>query len=237
MARPMSACGPKFGSSNQPRLTPPKMEPMLKKLDAIAGMPNTLFAFSMPMTNAAIDTMMMNGNMMRVRSAVSAAFAGLKPGASRPTSCGEKIMPATQIDPSTTKVSVATLFASSQAAASPLRAMVLLKVVTNAVDRAPSANKSRSRLGMRNAAVNASMAPPPPNNAAQICSRASPSTRLHITARPMIPAAFVFKRSVAGLDATASAVRDVASGGVVVPELMIGRCLEFRLVYRLMRQP
>jgi len=47
-------------------------------------------------------------------------------------------MPATQIEPNTMSVSVATLFASLQAAASPLRAMVLLNVVTNAVDSAPS---------------------------------------------------------------------------------------------------
>ena len=85
-------------------------------------------------------------------------------------------MPSTQIALSTIAVSVATLSASRQAAASPPRAMVLLKVVTKAVDSAPSANRSRSRLGMRNAAVKASMAPPPPNSAAQICSRANPST-------------------------------------------------------------
>src|SRR4029077_19246561 len=93
------------------------------------------------------------------------------------------------------------------------RAMVLVNVVTNAVDSAPSANRSRNRFGMRNAAVNASMAPPPPNKAAQTCSRTSPSTRLHITARPMIPAALVFSRSVRG---------DVGP----VAELMSDRCSE-----------
>ena len=105
-------------------------------------------------------------------------------------------MPATHNAPSTRTVSVATLLASRQAAPSPSRAMVLLKVVTKAVESAPSANRSRSRFGMRNATVKASIMPPPPNNAAQICSRPSPSNRLHITARPMIPAALVFRRSV-----------------------------------------
>ena len=68
--------------------------------------------------------------------------------------------------PSTSTVSVATLFASRHAAASPSRAMVLLNVVTNAVDSAPSANRSRNRFGMRNAAVKSSMAAAP-NSAAQ----------------------------------------------------------------------
>ncbi len=105
-------------------------------------------------------------------------------------------MPAAHRMPRTTAVNVATLFASRHAASSPPRAMVLLNVVTNAVDNAPSANRSRSRFGMRNAAVNASIAPPPPNRAAKTCSRARPSKRLHITASPMIPAALVFSFSV-----------------------------------------
>ncbi len=104
-------------------------------------------------------------------------------------------MPAIEISPKLKAVMVATLFARRQAASSPPRAMVLLKVVTNAVDSAPSANKSRSRLGMRNATVKASSARPPPNRAANINSRARPSTRLHITAKPMMPAALVFRRS------------------------------------------
>ena len=161
-------------------------------------MPNTFLALSMPMTSAASETSRMNGNMMRVSVTVSAALAGLKPGASVATSCGENTMPSTHIAPRTTAAMVAILLASRQAAASLLRAAVLLKVATKAVDSAPSANRSRSRLGMRNAAVNASMAPPPPNSAAQTCSRMSPSTRLHMTARPMTPAARVLSRSALG---------------------------------------
>ena len=158
-------------------------------------MPNTFLAFSMPITSAASDTSRMKGNMMRVSVTVSAALAGLKPGANSATSCGENTIPTRQIADSATAVSVATLFASRHAASSPPRAMVLLKVVTNAVDSAPSANRSRSRLGMRNAAVKASITAPPPNNAAAMVSRASPSTRLHMTARPMTLAARVLRRS------------------------------------------
>ncbi len=172
------------------------MDPILKKLDAIAGMPKTFLAFSMPITRAASDTSRMKGNMMRVRCAVSAALSASNPGANIATSESEKTMPAMEISPKLKAVSVATLFASRHAASSPPRAMVLLKVVTNAVDSAPSANKSRSRLGMRKATVKASSASPPPNRAANINSRARPSTRLHITANPMIPAALVFSRSV-----------------------------------------
>src|ERR1700688_1034032 len=222
IARPINARGPKTGSIHAPRVTPPTMDPILKKLDAIAGIPKTLFAFNIPMTKAAMDTMTMNGNMIRVSCAVRAAFSGPNPGANSPTSCDENSMPATHIEPKTTRVNVATLFASRHAAASSLRAMVLLNVVTNAVDSAPSANRSRNRFGMRNAAVNASIAPPPPNKAAQTCSRTRPSTRLHITARPMIPAALVFSRSERG---------DVGS----VPELMSGRCVEETLVYRVVK--
>src|ERR1700678_3715859 len=73
--------------------------------------------------------------------------------------------------------------------------MVLVKVVTKAVDSAPSANRSRNRLGMRKATVKVSISAPP-NSAPQIASRASPSRRLHSTASVMIPAALVFRRSV-----------------------------------------
>jgi len=167
----------------------------LKKLEASAGMPKILRAFSIPMTSAASDTMRMKGNMMRVSSTASAALAGLNPGANAATSCGENTMPAMQISDSTTAVSVATLFARRQAASWPPRATVLLKVVTKAVDRAPSANRSRSRLGMRKAAVKASISAPPPNSAAYTCSRTSPRIRLQSTARLTTPAARVLRRS------------------------------------------
>src|SRR5271154_3583046 len=90
--------------------------------------------------------------------------------------------------------------------------MVFEKVVTKAVDSAPSANKSRSRFGMRNATVKASIAAPPPNNAAQMSSRASPSTRLHMTASPITPAALVFNRSARESGAMTSSATSEGSG-------------------------
>ena len=54
------------------------MDPALKKLEAMAGLPKMLFAFSMPMTSAARDTRRMKGNMMRVSSAVNRAFSGIE---------------------------------------------------------------------------------------------------------------------------------------------------------------
>ena len=62
------------------------MEPALKKLDAMAGLPKMLFAFSMPMTSAASDTRRMKGNMMRVSSAVSPPSPHRSPGAMNATS-------------------------------------------------------------------------------------------------------------------------------------------------------
>ena len=67
-------------------------------------------------------------------------------------------------------------------------ARVLVKVGTNAALIAPSANRSRSRLGMRNATLYASMAAPAPKNEATTCSRTTPRMRLVIVAsRPTRP--------------------------------------------------
>src|SRR5882762_2285219 len=187
------------------------IDPRLKKLEAIARMPNTLRAFSMPSTSAASDTSRMNGYMTRVRVTVSAALPGSKPGASAATSQGAVMTPSTVMALRKTAVRVATLSASRQAAASFSSAAVRVNTVTNAVDSAPSANRSRSRLGMRKAMVNASMTRPPPNSAAKICSRARPSTRLQSTASPTTPAARVFSRS---------ARLSAAGGPAVSPEGM-----------------
>src|SRR6202020_2921429 len=136
--------------------------------------------------------------------------------------------------PSTTAVSVATLLARRHAASLPPRAMVLLKVVTKAVDSAPSANRSRSRFGMRKAAVKASIAMPPPNSAAKICSRKSPSSRLHITARPMMPAALVFRRLLRSSVAIAAAVLEpeffIAGGRVTKIRSLSDRLPVYRVL-------
>ena len=72
-ASPNNARVPKCGSSHQPIATPPRMEPMLKNVDAIAGQPNTSFALSIPMASAASETMRMNGNITAVSIAVVCA--------------------------------------------------------------------------------------------------------------------------------------------------------------------
>ena len=86
MARPIRARGPKCGSIHAPKVTPPMIDPILKKLEAMAGLPNTFFEFSIPITSAARDTSKMNGNMMRVSWAVRAALSASKPGARALTS-------------------------------------------------------------------------------------------------------------------------------------------------------
>ena len=79
---------------------------------------------------------------------------------------------------------------SRQAASRPRSVSVRVNVGTKAAVIAPSANRSRSRLGMRNATLKASIAGPvlAPNTAASTISRTRPSTRLVIVATPMRPA-------------------------------------------------
>ena len=94
-----------------------------------------------------------------------------------------------------TVVSVATLEASFHADPSPSFAIRCENTVTNAVERAPSAKRSRSKLGTRKAVIKASMPPPAPKSPAKITSLIRPSTRLSIIAPETIPAALVFSRS------------------------------------------
>jgi hypothetical protein len=76
----------------------------LKKLDAMAGLPKMLFAFSTPITSAASETSRMKGNMICVSSAVRFALTRSKPGASTATSWRENTMPSTHSAPSTSTV-------------------------------------------------------------------------------------------------------------------------------------
>jgi hypothetical protein len=68
------------------------------------------------------------------------------------------------------------------------------KVVTNAVESAPSANRSRSMLGARNAVRNASMFLLAPKSDAKTTSRSNPRMRLHKIAIPTTPVARVLTR-------------------------------------------
>ena len=92
---------------------------------------------------------------------------------------------------------------SRQAASRPSRSSVRLKVGTKAAVIAPSANRSRTRLGRRNATLKASIWWLAPNACASTCSRTSPRTRLAIVALPARPAARV-REGPGGVTATSS---------------------------------
>src|SRR5205823_3707934 len=175
----------------------------------MAGGPKTCLALSMPITNAASETSNMNGHMMRVSKIVSAVLSGDQlHHVKRSTSCGANTMPSSVTTLMKTAVSVATLFARRHADSSPSTAIFFENVVMNAVDNAPSANKSRSRFGNRNAIKNASRFFPAPKRPANTISRINPSRRLDRIAMPTTPAARVLPRrsstAVIGEQRTAS---------------------------------
>src|SRR5439155_18691830 len=161
----------------------------------MAGGPKTCLALSTPITNAASDTSNMNGHMIGVSKIVSAVLSGDQlHHVKRSTSCGANTMPSSVTMLMKTAVSVATLLARRHADSSPSTAIFFEKVVMNAVDSAPSANKSRSRFGNRNAIKNASRFFPAPKRPANTVSRINPSTRLDRIAMATTPAARVLPR-------------------------------------------
>src|SRR5439155_15692060 len=96
----------------------------------MAGGPNTYFAFSIPITNAASDTMSMNGHMIRVSEIVSSVLSGDQlPHVNRSTSCRANMMPSSVIALMNTAVSVAILFARRHADWSPSTAIFFENVV------------------------------------------------------------------------------------------------------------
>ena len=102
---------------------------------------------------------------------------GAKPEASSQTRTGAAAMPTTQVASSAQASTVATASTSARVAASPSLARVAASSGTKACENAPSANSRRSRLGMRKAIWNASIAAEVPNKAAPICSRTRPVMR------------------------------------------------------------
>jgi len=159
---------------------------------------------------AASDTIRMKGNMMRVSVTVSAALAGSNPGARVATSCGENTIRARRSRSGDRCQGCHLVGQPPGRGVAAARDGLAERRHEGGRQRA-FANRSRSRLGMRNAAVNASMAPPPPNSAAQICSRARPSNRLHMTATPMSPRPGV-EPFRAAVDLQRRADRHVAAG-------------------------
>ena len=172
------------------------MEPILKKLEARAGTVKRFVAFSIPITRAASETIRMKGYIILVSSIVRAAFSAGKPGARKPMNSAAKITPSNETRLIKIVVSVAILEASFHAEFSPSVAIRWENTVTKAVERAPSAKRSRSRLGARKAVKKASMPRPAPKSPAKMSSRSSPRTRLSMTAPATTPAARVFKPSL-----------------------------------------
>ena len=155
-------------------------------------------ALSIPITSAASETSRMKGYMICVSWIVRAAFSAGKPGARKPMNGAANITPRRVRRLMKTVVRVAILEASFQADASPSVAIRWEKTVTKAVERAPSAKRSRNKLGALKAVRKASIPLPAPKSPAKINSRASPRTRLSITAPATIPAALVFNASLGG---------------------------------------
>ena len=75
------------------------------------------------------------------------------------------------------KRSVFTLLARRKAESLPSLASFCEKVVTKAVERAPSAKRSRRRLGIRKAAIRASSSRPAPRKVLRRISRTRPRMR------------------------------------------------------------
>src|SRR5438309_3160892 len=141
----------------------------------------------------------MNGHIILVSQMVSSVLSGGQlHHVSRSTSCGAKTMPRSVTTLIKTAVSVATLLASRQADSSPSVAIFPENVVIKAVERAPSANKSRNKFGSRKAIKKASRYFPAPKSPAKICSRMSPRIRLDKIATPTTPVARVLTRRFSG---------------------------------------
>src|SRR3954469_17827826 len=111
-----------------------------------------------------------------------------------------------------TTVRVATLLARRHAESSPSVAIFFENVVMNAVERAPSANRSRNMLGTRNAIRKASRFFPAPKRAAKSTSRMRPRTRLERMAMPTTPVARVLTRLFAGIAASFTDATEQCSG-------------------------
>ena len=133
--------------------------------------------------------------MICVSRIVNAASCGANPGARTSINCLAKTIPSTLTKLMNTPASVIIFEASTHADASPSFLILWEKTVTKAVESAPSAKRSRRRLGARNA-IRKSPIDAVPKSELKSTSRTRPSTRLHITATAMIPLALVLSFSL-----------------------------------------
>ena len=189
------------------------IEPRLKKLEAMAGLPKTLFAFSIPMTSAASETRRMNGNMIRVSEAVQLRLDDIEARSEQRDQLAREHhadgADAAEHDHGQRRHLVRQPPGGSVALARD----GLAECGDEGGRQRPLGEQIAQQVwnakGHRECIHRAE---PPPNKAAQICSRNKPSTRLHITARPMMPAALVLRRSVRVSGAMTSAATSEGSG-------------------------
>ena len=156
---PRCARCPGAGPARAPAQFRNATEPTLNNVEARAGTPNWLHAFSMPMACAASATSSRNGNMMRVMVMASSNFPGIGGRPSRRQKRDQRranATPSAHTAPTTRITAVPTRLASSAASLRPLVARYCEKVGTNAEESAPSANRSRVRFGIRKPSENAS---------------------------------------------------------------------------------
>ena len=127
---------------------------MLNTVEAEAGMPKMKREFSIPITAAASETKRMNGNITRVRLTASSNLPGTlwKPKLVTSTISGAPMMATTETTPMMKIIALRVRLASCQAGASPSLSQMRVKRAVKAVESEPSAKRSRSRLGIWNAA-------------------------------------------------------------------------------------
>ncbi len=154
------------------------------------GMKKRRSEFSIPIIATATATVVRNGAMTRVSCVVSSSLPGTSANSEAMSAVigPAKTMARRDNVPVMTSNALMTRLPSRQACSRPRVSMVRVNAGTNAAVIAPSAKRSRSRLGMRNATLNASIAALAPKKYARTVSRTTPSTRLNIVARLMRPA-------------------------------------------------
>ena len=120
-----------------------------------AGTKKRCREFSIPIIATATATVSRNGHITRVRLAVSASL----PGTDANSGANVRVIGSANTMPRTTKVPVArtsalmTRLPSRQAGSRPSSASRRVNVGMNAAVIAPSAKRSRTRLGTRNATL------------------------------------------------------------------------------------
>ena len=123
------------------------------------------------------------------RVITTAASNCTNPEAISHTMIGAPTMPSAHVTRSAQNSTVATASTSERATPSPSLVRVAASSGTKACENAPSANRRRNRLGMRNATLNASIQAPAPNSAACRTWLTRPVTREASVSRETVDAA------------------------------------------------